>query len=254
MRGKCQLRWVQTQVIEDVSLARIEDAEGGVYHRVLLRRPGQTDSWRPIALVKLDACMRYRIRSIRIHYHCTLQIEVAHAAIGGRRHFVAQADVQSEVWRNVEIILYEFRQVPIARWIHSSKEVLPRRNRYSDRQGIHRVTKKAPMGIIERAARKSVGPTQANVLRAGLIATWTAVQPAQVRQRSRPKAADITEAVPREDLILFAKAMVQANVERILIIHSIRIGEIVVDQARTIGQRIQIGNIRSRRISHYRRD
>src|SRR5207244_1565243 len=124
MRGKCQLRWVQTQVIEDVSLARIEDAEGGVYHRVLLRRPGQTDSWRPIALVKLDACMRYRIRSIRIHYHCTLQIEVAHAAIGGRRHFVAQADVQSEVLRDVGINMYGMRQVKKASWLHSRRKVL----------------------------------------------------------------------------------------------------------------------------------
>ena len=34
----------------------------------------------------------------------------------------------------MEIILYELRQVPIARWIHSSKKVLPRRNRYSEQQ------------------------------------------------------------------------------------------------------------------------
>ena len=48
--------------------------------------------------------------------------------------------------------------------------------------------------------------------------------------------------------------MVHANVERILIIHSIRTGEVVVNQVRTIGHRIQIGDVQSRCIEHCGRD
>ena len=79
------------------------------------------------------------------------------------------------------------------------------------------------MEIIEQVPRKSVGPTEISVLRSRLIAARTAAEAAQVPQRARSEATDIPEAVPHEDLVLFAETMVQPNVERILIIHSIRI-------------------------------
>src|SRR2546423_508837 len=116
---KRQLRWVQTEVIEDVALARIEDTEGTVDDRILQRRPCQTDSRRPIALIELNAGMGYGIRSIRIHHNRTIQVEVPNAAIGGRGHLIAQANVQRKGWPNVVVILHELRQVPITCRIHS---------------------------------------------------------------------------------------------------------------------------------------
>ena len=110
------------------------------------------------------------------------------------------------------------------------------------------------MSIIEQPRRKSVGPSKANVLSSRLVATWTATCSAQIPQRPRPEATDIIEAVPAEDLVLLAEMMVEPNVERILIVHSTWTGEIVVEQARTVGHRIQIDNVRSRWIDHCGRD
>ena len=110
------------------------------------------------------------------------------------------------------------------------------------------------MSVIEQASRKSMSPSKANVLSSCLVATWTAACSAQVPQRPWPEAADIIEAVPSEDLVRLAEMMIQPNVERILVVHSTWTGEIVVEQARTVGHRIQIDNVRSRCIDHCRRD
>ena len=67
-----------------------------------------------------------------------------------------------------------------------------------------------------------MSPPEADVLRSRLVATWATVCAAQVSQGPWPETANVIEAVTRKDLIPFTEAMIQAYVERILIIHTIR--------------------------------
>jgi hypothetical protein len=74
-----------------------------------------------------------------------------------------------------------------------------------------------------------VGETQAEVLCARVARTGTAIRTTpQWPQGARPLAAHIAKTVRREHLILIAEAVIEPDVERILAIDVILVGEIVV--------------------------
>src|SRR5439155_18436878 len=123
-----------------------------------------------------------------------------------------------------------------------------------ERQSIHRVPEEPAMSVVEKVPRKSVGPSQAGVLRSRLVAAGAAVCSAQVPQRPRPEAADVAKAVPNENLVLFAEMMIEANIERILVVHPIWTREIIVDHVLNIGQRIQVSDIHARGVKQVWRD
>ena len=110
------------------------------------------------------------------------------------------------------------------------------------------------MSIVNEVARKSVGPSEADVLSSCLAVTRATVCTAQLTQWPWTEAADIAKAVADENLVLFAEMMVEANVEGILVVHSIWARQIVVNQVRKIGQRIQIREVQARGVEHIWRD
>jgi len=77
--------------------------------------------------------------------------------------------------------------------------------------------------------RESVGEAQAEVLGARVAGTGTTIRTApQWTQRAGPLASHIAKTVRREHLILIAEAVIEPDVERILAVDVVLVGEIVV--------------------------
>ena len=71
---------------------------------------------------------------------------------------------------------------------------------------------------------------------------------------SRALATHIAEAVRAKQLVLIAESMIQAHIERILVIHLILICQIVVGQASLIRRRIEIGDVEADLVDQCRID
>jgi len=85
------------------------------------------------------------------------------------------------------------------------------------------------MKIVQQLRREGVSEAQAEVLGARVASTGTTIRTApQWTQRAGPLAAHIAKAVRREHLILIAEAVIEPDVERILAVDVVLVGEIVV--------------------------
>src|ERR1035437_1638136 len=112
-------------------------------------------------------------------------------------------------------------------------------------QSIHGVAEIAAMQIVQKALGESMGIPNTQELSARIAdARATIGSTPQRPQRPRLLAAHVAETVGTKDLILLAEAVIQADVERILIVQLVLIGEIVVRECSGIGRLgIKIGNV-----------
>ena len=100
------------------------------------------------------------------------------------------------------------------------------------------------MKIIQQMRREGMGEAQAEVLSARVADAGTAIGAApQWAQRAGPLAAYIAKTVGREHLVLIAEAVVEPDVERILIVDVVLVGEIIVGKPGKVGLGIEIRNI-----------
>src|SRR4029077_15258961 len=83
----------------------------------------------PIAFVELDASMRNRTGPVGSHDDSFIEIEVANTSVCRRSNFITKTDVQREVWSDVIVILHKLRQIPVARRVETTEEILLIRRR-----------------------------------------------------------------------------------------------------------------------------
>ena len=96
-------------------------------------------------------------------------------------------------------------------------------------QRVDGVTEVSAVKIVQQLRREGVGVAQSEVLRARVADAGTTIGTAPQRpQRAGPLAAHVAKAVGREDLVLIAEAVIEPDVERILVVDVVLVGQIVV--------------------------
>src|SRR5437016_4745212 len=87
-----------------------------------------------------------------------------------------------------------------------------------------------------------------------LTSTGATIRPALVPQWPRPGAIDVCETVSREHLVLFTKALIQSQIERVLIVDVVLVGNEVVRCISTRGSGIKVGDVLANGIDPVLRD
>src|SRR5205823_9297564 len=68
-------------------------------------------------------------RAIRSVHNGFVEVEISNTAVRGRRDFIAQTQIDGQLLIHPEVILEEFRQIPIPRGVKTGEEVLLVRDR-----------------------------------------------------------------------------------------------------------------------------
>src|SRR5581483_11478314 len=98
-------------------------------------------------------------------------------------------------------------------------------------QGIDGIPEESTVQVIQEALGKRVGITKPHVLRARVADARAAIGTSPERpQWTGLLAAHITEAVRGKYLVLLAESMIEANIERVLVIDVVLICQIILGQ------------------------
>jgi len=121
---EAELGWIEPEVIEDVGFGGVEHAECAANNGVAGDRVGEAETRSPIALVELHTGVRNTTRAIRGGDDGLVQIEVADISAGWRCDLITQAKIDGQLLADTEIVLEEFRKIPVTRRVEAREEVL----------------------------------------------------------------------------------------------------------------------------------
>ena len=100
------------------------------------------------------------------------------------------------------------------------------------------------MQIVEKPLGKHMGVSRAQVLSARIADARAAIGSSPQRsERARSLAAHITETVRAEKLVVIAESVVQPDIERILIVYLVLIGQIIISKSAEVWLGVKIGDV-----------
>src|SRR5882762_7563802 len=123
-RNKRELWRVQPKIIKNVGLGGIENTECTSHHGIFLQRPGESQAWRPIILIKLLSAGRARVTPVRGDHDRPVQVEIAYAPVGWRGDLIAKSQIDRQVGTGAKVILHKSRKIPVASRVKAEQEVL----------------------------------------------------------------------------------------------------------------------------------
>ena len=121
-----------------------------------------------------------------------------------------------------------------------------------ERQAGNMVPEEAPMKVVQQGRAERVRPAGRPVLGPVLGVAWAADVATQISKGARAVTVDIPEAVVREELVRVTEAVIETDIEGILVIGELRVQAIVVEEPGpgNVGQRIEIRDVLPDLVDH----